>query len=85
MNTQAEISIQEAFSQSDMPVESPSFGFTGTRGVLAAYLIEKDSAHWGCVDYIIFDRGPVNGRELDTQHWYVWRRCGSTRHMKFRN
>jgi len=74
MNAPTEISIREAFSLVDMPEKSPSFSFTGTRGELAAYLIEKDSAHWGCLDYFIIDNGPVSGRDQNTRHWYVWRR-----------
>jgi len=74
MNTQGEICVQEAFSRSDMPAESPAFWFTGTRGELAACLIERDSAQWDCAEYIIFDKGPVNEWEQGTRHWSVWRR-----------
>ncbi|MCI0539796.1 MAG: hypothetical protein L0Z50_31700 [Verrucomicrobiales bacterium] len=74
MNAPTEISIREAFSPSDMSAKSPSLVFTGTRGAMAAYLIEKDSAHWDCLDYFIFDNGSASGRDEDTRHWYVWRR-----------
>jgi hypothetical protein len=73
MNAQNEIAIREV-SLLDMLMKSPAFSFTGTRGALAAYLIEKDSADWSCVNYLIFDRGPGSRSDPATRHWYVWRR-----------
>jgi hypothetical protein len=73
MNAQNEIVIREV-SLFDMLANSPAFSFIGTRAELAAYLIEKDSADWSCVDYVILDRGQGSRRDPATHHWYVWRR-----------
>ena len=73
MSPETEISILEV-SLFDMPEKSPAFSFTGTRGELAAYLIEKDSVQWNCRHYFIFDRAPANRHEHAIRHWYVWRR-----------
>jgi hypothetical protein len=73
MNPETEISIREV-SLFDALEKSPAFCFTGTRGELAAYLIEKDSAHWNCPHYFICDRGPAGDSDRATRHWYVWRR-----------
>jgi hypothetical protein len=74
MNAPLEIYVREAFSRGDLPEQSPSLVFAGTREAMAAYLIEWDSAQWECAKYIIFDNGPVGGRTADTRHWQVWRR-----------
>jgi hypothetical protein len=73
MNAQNEIAIREIF-WFDLLMKSPAFSFIGTRAALAAYLIEKDSADWSCVNYLIFERGPGSSSDPATRHWYVWRR-----------
>jgi hypothetical protein len=73
MNPSSEISIREV-SRFDTPENSPAFSFTGTRAALAAYLIEKDSAEWNCVDYFILDSNPGSRCDPAIRHWYVWRR-----------